>query len=336
MPETVSVAALEALAAAAFERAGADPVIARRVARALVAAERDGQGGHGLSRVPSYAAQVRAGKVDGRAEPRVERQAPGLLRVDACHGFAFPALDAAIAALAPLTRQQGVAAAAIHRSHHAGQLGPHVERLAGEGLVALMVSNTPGAMAPWGGRTPLLGTNPIAFAAPREGTEPLVIDLSLSAVARGKVMAARRRGEPIPEGIALDAEGRPTTDPAAAMAGTMLPAGGAKGAALALMVEVLAAALTGARLAGEASSLFDDRGDPPGLGQTIIAVDPAASSGGAFPATLERLARAVEAEEGARFPGAGRRERRARSEIDVDDAVLADLRSLAQGGERRS
>jgi (2R)-3-sulfolactate dehydrogenase (NADP+) len=329
MADTIPVEALERLAATAFERAGASARIARRVAQALVAAERDGQAGHGLSRVPSYAAQLRAGKVDGHAEPVVERVAPGVLRVDAAHGFAFPALDAALDALIPLAREQGIAAAALHRSHHAGQLGPHVERLAKEGLVALMVSNTPGAMAPWGGRTPLLGTNPIAFAAPREGASPLVIDLSLSVAARGKVIAARRRGEAIPEGLALDAEGRPTTDPSAALAGTMVPSGGAKGAALALMVEVLAAALTGAKLAGEASSLFDEEGGPPGLGQTVIAVDPGAPSGGAFAAAVERLLSAIEAEDGARLPGAGRHGRRARTEVEVGDATLADLRALA-------
>ncbi|WP_208350856.1 Ldh family oxidoreductase [Pseudaestuariivita rosea] len=331
MPQIRTVEQLTALATQAFERAGALPVTAARVAQALVAAELDGQAGHGLSRMPSYTAQVRAGKVDGRAVPQVYHTAPGAIRVDAGHGFAYPAIDAAIAALGPAALDQGIAYATIFRSHHAGQLGPHVERLAEAGLVALMVANTPGAMAPWGGRMPVFGTNPIAFAAPRDGTAPLVIDLSLSAVARGKIMAAKRKGEPIPEGIALDAEGRPTTDPDAAMAGTMVPAGGAKGAALALMVEVMAAALTGANLAGEASSLFDDKGDPPGLGQTIIAINPDAGSGGGFAATLERLISAIEAQEGARLPGAGRFEKRARTRIEVADAVLADLEVLAKG-----
>ncbi|MEM7490924.1 MAG: Ldh family oxidoreductase, partial [Pseudomonadota bacterium] len=287
------------------------------------------QAGHGLSRMPSYVAQVRSGKVDGTAAPRVDAPAPGLLRVDAAHGFAFPALDAGLDALIPVARAQGIAGLTVHRSHHAGQLGAHVERLADAGLVALMVANTPGAMAPWGGRTPLLGTNPIAFAVPRDGTVPLVIDLSLSAVARGKVMAAKRKGEAIPEGIALDADGQPTTDPEAALTGTMVPAGGAKGAALALMVEVMAAALTGANLAGDASSLFDGEGDPPGLGQTVIAIDAGAASGGAFAATLERLVAAIEADGAARLPGATRMARRARIEIEVADAVMADLRDLA-------
>lgn len=329
MPRTYPLGDLEDLAARAFAAAGTADGTARRVAQALVAAERDGQGGHGLSRVPSYAAQARAGKVDGRAAPEVTQAAPALLRVDARHGFAFPAIDAAVTALIPLVRAQGIAAAAIHRSHHAGQLGPHVEAIADAGLVALMVANTPGAIAPWGGRTPLMGTNPIAFAAPRDGRPALVIDLSLSTIARGKIMAAKRTGAAVPEGVALDRDGNPTTDPDAALAGTMIPAGGAKGAALAMMVEVLAGALTGAVLAKDASSLFDDRGDPPGLGQTIIAIDPAAASGGAYAATLERLVAAIEADEGARLPGTARFATRDRTEIVVAEAVMDDLRRLA-------
>ncbi|MEM9797169.1 MAG: Ldh family oxidoreductase [Pseudomonadota bacterium] len=329
MPETVAIAELERLAKAAFTKAGATPEIAARVGAALVFAERDGQAGHGLSRMPSYASQVAAGKVDGAAVPKVSRPAPGLIRVDAGHGFAFPAIDMALDMLIDVAPGHGIACATLHRSHHAGQLGPHVERLADAGLVALMVANTPAAMAPWGGKTGLLGTNPIAFAAPRAGAIPLVIDLSLSAVARGKVMAAKRNSTAIPEGVALDRDGNPTTDPDDALAGTMVPAGGAKGAALALMVEVMAAALTGAKLAGEASSLFDDKGDPPGLGQTIIAIDPGAASGGTFAATLERLASAIEADGDARLPGSTRMERRAQAEIQVADAMLADLRALA-------
>ena len=209
---------------------------ARSVAEALVAAEIDGQTGHGLSRVASYAAQARAGKVDGHAVPQLERTAPAFLRADAKHGFAFLALDRAIEALASLARETGIAAAGVVRSHDCGQLSRHVERLAELGCVALMVANTPKAMAPWGGDAPLFGTNPIAFAAPRPDAPPLVLDLSLSQVARGKVMAAANRGESIPEGWALDADGQPTTDPKAALAGSMLPAGNAKGAALALMV----------------------------------------------------------------------------------------------------
>ena len=172
----------------------------------------------------------------------------------------------AVAGLPEVARDQGVAVAPIRRSHHCGAAGHPVERLAETGLVALLFANTPAAMAPWGGAQALLGTNPIAFACPLPGREPIVVDLSLSKVARGNILAAKQRGERIPEGWALDEAGRPTTDPDAALRGTMLPLGDAKGTALALMVELLAAGLTGATYAAEASSFLDAKGPPPGTG----------------------------------------------------------------------
>lgn len=324
--------ALTGLVARAFEGAGVAPDNAASVARALVSAEIDGQPGHGLSRVAAYAAQARAGKVAGEARPEITRAAPGWLAVDAGHGFAYPALEATIAELVPLARAQGVAGAALRRSHHCGQLGAQVERLAEAGLVALMVANTPKAMAAWGGREALFGTNPIAFAAPVGGAAPLVIDMSLSKVARGKVMAARKAGEPIPEGIALDREGQPTTDPDAAMAGTMVPAGEAKGAALALMVEVLAATLTGAVPSREASSFFDAEGPPPGVGQLILALDPGLTPEPGFGAGMAALAAAMGADPGVRLPGSRRlaaRERAAAEGVAVPAHLMAEIRALA-------
>ncbi|MFD0938518.1 Ldh family oxidoreductase, partial [Methylobacterium trifolii] len=198
-----------------------------------------------------------------------------------------------------------VAAAGIRRSHHCGAAGLPVEALAGQGLVAILFANTPAAMAPWGGATAVFGTNPIAFACPLPGRAPIVVDLSLSKVARGNIMAARQRGEPIPEGWALDPDGNPTIDPAQALKGTMVPLGDAKGTALALMVELLAAGLTGGRFAAEATSFLDAEGDPPGTGQFILAIDAAGLSAGA-PQRFAQLARSIEAQDGARLPGARR------------------------------
>lgn len=295
-----------AWAAAAFEKHGASADNARSVARALVAAEADGLKGHGLSRIPTYLAMLRSGKIDGRAQPTASRPKPGVLAIDAGFGFAYPAIDLALSRLPQLVRAQGIVAAPVVRSNHCGAAGLPCEKLARDGLVALLFANTPGAIAPWGGDRAVFGTNPIAFAAPLAGRDPIVIDLAVSKVARGPIVAAKQKGEAIPEGWALDSSGAPTTDAEAALAGTMVPLGDAKGAALALMVETLAACLVGASLAFEASSFLDDKGGPPATGQLILAIDPASFGHDRFGERIGALAQAIEAQAGARLPGARR------------------------------
>jgi len=195
----LTLAEAEALVVAALGRSGVNEANARSVARALVAAEAAGQGGHGLRRVEAYSAQARAGKVDGMATPQASRPRPGVLTIDAMNGYAYPALDLAVESLPAIAREQGIAIATIHRSHHAGVMGLTVARFAEQGLAAMMFANAPASMAPWGGNKALYGTNPIAFAVPIENGEPIVIDLALSKVARGKIMAARQKGEAIPD-----------------------------------------------------------------------------------------------------------------------------------------
>jgi (2R)-3-sulfolactate dehydrogenase (NADP+) len=327
---TLSLAEAEDLVAGALIRNRTESANARHVAKALVLAEADGLHGHGLSRVASYCAQTKVGKIDGFAVPQVTRIKPGILSVDAQHGFAYPALDAAVAALPEMTAKNGIAAAGIRRSHHCGAAGHPVEKLARSGLAALLFANTPGAIAPAGGKHSLFGTNPIAFACPLPATDPIIVDISLSKVARGNVLAAKQKGEPIPEGWALDADGKPTTDPDAALKGTMVPLGDTKGTVLALMVELLAAGLTGANYAGEASSFLDDKGPPPGTGQLLIAIDPSSWGGGVQRFAV--LARAIEEETGARLAGARRLASRKRAQTNglvVSDARLAEIASLA-------
>jgi (2R)-3-sulfolactate dehydrogenase (NADP+) len=324
---------LEALIARALEASNTSAANAASVARALAQAEVDGQKGHGLSRVPSYAAQARAGKVDGHATPKLTRTRTATLMVDVANGFAYPALDLAIDELPAIAAETGIAAAGFVRSHHFGVAGRHVERLAEKGLVALTVSNTPQAMAAWGGKRAVFGTNPIAFAAPRRDAPPLVIDMALSEVARGKIVTAAQKGEPIPLGWAVDKNGQPTTDAKAALSGTLVPAGGAKGAALALMVETLAVALTGANFAFEASSFLDAEGPPPGAGQLLIAIDPAGFAGAeGFADRLAVLADAIAGDEGARLPGSRRialRSKAATAGVAVDAKLLAEVQALA-------
>lgn len=333
-PVVLSLAQAESLAIAALTANSTTAANAAATARALVAAEADGQAGHGLSRIPSYASQSRAGKVDGLALPSVQRVATAALRVDAAFGFAYPAIDLAIEHLAPLSRAAGIAVAAIHRSHHFGQAGAHAERLAAQGFVVLVLGNTPKAMAFSGGKTPRLGTNPLAFAAPLQGRPPLVIDLALSVTARAKIVAAQSEGTAIPPDWAIDAEGRPTTDPSAALAGALLPIGGVKGAALALMVEIMAAALTGSAFGWESSSMFDDQGRPPNLGQTLIAIDPQRLSADRFPARMNVLLRAAAEDAGVRLPGEARLQRRAqaaRDGVSVSALLHAQIAALADG-----
>jgi (2R)-3-sulfolactate dehydrogenase (NADP+) len=188
-------------------------------------------------------------------------------------------------------------------------------------------------MSAWGGQRAVFGTNPIAFAAPRSGMPPVIVDLALSQVARGKILTAAQKGEAIPAGWAVDEHGAPATDAAAALKGTLLPIGGAKGAALALMVEVLAVALTGAHFAFEASSFFDAEGPPPGVGQLLIAIDPGAFAGeAAFAERMATLAQEIEADAGVRLPGARRMALRAQSQregVSVDAKLLAEVRALA-------
>ncbi len=329
---SISLAEAERLTAAALMREGLAEAAARSTARALVAAERDGQKGHGLSRVASYAEQIRCGKVKKDAAPAARRLSPAATLIDAGHGFAYPAIDLAIDELGDLARKSVIALAAVRRSHHFGQAGAHVERLAEKGLVAFLFGNSPKAMAFWGGKAPMIGTNPVAFAAPLAGGPPLVVDLALSVAARGKVMAAKKAGEKIPADWAFDAEGEPTTDPGAALNGSMAPVGGAKGAALALMIEVVAAALTASNFGFEASSFLDGEGPPPDVGHILIAIDPGPTSGGAYHARMAVLAAAMAAEAGVRMPGATRLKNRAAAEksgLAVAPALLAELRALA-------
>jgi (2R)-3-sulfolactate dehydrogenase (NADP+) len=327
------------LAQAVLTAAGASPAAATATADALVAAEADGIGSHGLSRLPAYADQLLSGKIDGGAVPELDWTGAAALRVDARCGFAFPAIAAGLDAAMARVAETGLVAVAVRNSHHAGVMGHHVERVAAGGFAGLGFSNSPAAIAPWGGAAGVFGTNPIAFAAPRPGRAPLVVDTALSKVARGKIMLAAQQDRPIPEGWALDRDGRPTTDAKAALKGTMLPMGDAKGAALVLAVEVLAAALTGGRFGFEASSFFTADGSPPRIGQLFLIFQPERLGGSDVLARLEVLLGAILAQPGTRLPGDRRqaaRERAGRQGIAVDAALLADLRRRAARPPRRA
>lgn len=331
MPK-ISLAAAQAACVAALARAGANADMARLTAEACVAAEAMGQVGHGLSRIPQYAMLLRVGRADGNAVPRVVHEKPAACLIDAGDGLAYPACAMAVEEAAARAKKCGVAFVGVTNSHHSGMSGLHVAALARQGLVGLMFTNSPSAMPLPGGKRPLLGTNPVAAAFPRQDGPPIVIDLALSAVARGKVMVAAKEGRPIPEGWALDSEGQPTTDAKAALHGAMLAIGGDKGLALALAVELFAVALTGAAFGFEADSFFEEKGNRPRLGQSLLAVDPGALAG--TEAYLARIEALVAAADVPRLPGARRdtlAETAAQQGVNVADALWAEILTLGGG-----
>ena len=298
----------------------------------LLRAEMEGLPSHGFSRIPYYAAQSAAGKVDGHAVPLVERVKPGVVTVDARCGFAFRAFADGLPVAVQAAKESGVALLAVRNSHHAGVLGFPVADLAEQGFVALGFANSPASLAPYGGTKVTFGTNPLAMACPRKNAPPLVIDLSMGLLARGKILQAAKKGELIPEGAAVDAQGNPTRDPAKAFDGALLPFGGPKGYALALMVEIMSAALTGATLAIEASSLFTPDGPAPRLGQSFLVMNPAASAGANFVDRVEQLLAYINDQPGTRLPGDRRiglsQQARQSNSIDLPDELLKELRSL--------
>ncbi|CAN7281916.1 Ldh family oxidoreductase [Pseudorhodoferax sp. LjRoot39] len=325
-----------ALASAALQAAGANAAMAEAAAQALVLAEAQGLASHGLSRVPQYAVHLRNGRANGSAEPVLLHRRGGALVVDAGGGLAFGACALAVREAIATARELGVAFAGVVRSHHCGVLVDHLRPAVAAGMVGLAFGNSPAAMPAAGGKRPLFGTNPVAAAFPRAAHDPLLIDLSLSEVARGKLMLAAKEGRSIPLGWALDAQGQPTTDPQAGLAGSMLPIGAAsspKGAMLALIVELLATAVIGAQFGFEASSFFVDEGNQPGIGQAFLLIDPGALAGtAAYFARTEVLVTEMLADEGVRLAGARRLalERQAAEQgLWIPEALQAQLRALA-------
>ena len=253
--------------------AGASEEVARSLAAATVAAEAEGNAAVGLSHLIDYLEALDAGRIDGKAEPVVTRPALAVYLSDARAGIAHTGFDRTIDDLAKAARLFGIALFSQRNAYTCGALGYFTRRLAEKGLVALAATNSPALLAGAGAARPVYGTNPLSFAAPSAGGPPLVIDQSSSAAAFVKIREAARAGEKIPEGWALDEAGRPTTDPATAMKGALVAFGGNRGANLALMVEVLAAGLSGANWSLDAPS-FTEGTQTPGSGLFILAVEP--------------------------------------------------------------
>ncbi|MFQ5544335.1 MAG: Ldh family oxidoreductase [Acidiferrobacterales bacterium] len=277
---------------------------ARSVTNSVVASEADGIHSHGLARLPTYCEHARCGKIDGNATPSCEQVAPGALKVDARDGFAHPAIDLGMEKLISMAKQNAIVAMAVTNSYNCGVVGYHMEHIANAGMVALGFVNAPASIAPWGGTKAVFGTNPIACAIPRRGAPPMVLDQSSSVVAKSEVTVHAQKDEAIPEGWAFDKDGNPTTDPKVALdGGTMVPSGGYKGAGLALLVEIMAAGLTGATWSSQASSFADNSGGPPRTGQFFIAMNPEFFAGANFSERIEFLFGTMLNQDGVRLPG---------------------------------
>ena len=337
--ERVNAQTLEAYARTVLRAAGLPEAGADTVAWALIQANLEGVDSHGVSRLAMYTRRARAGLANPRPALRWSQPAPGIKMLDADNALGPVAAVAAMDAAVLLAREQGIGMVTVAHTNHAAALSAYVERAAAAGCIAMMACNTPKAMAPWGGREAFLGTNPLAFAAPAgDDAAPVVVDMATTVVARGNIIMAARQGESIPANWALDAEGRPTTDATAALAGAVLPMAGAKGYALALMIEILAAVISGSSWGPQVRSPYEDSSAPTDSGLWVMAFNVAALA----PASLyERriggLLDALRASPAApgqevRIPGERRahiRQERLALGIPLDAATRAELDTLA-------
>jgi delta1-piperideine-2-carboxylate reductase len=327
--QTISFSELTQLLTQVFVRNGTSPEVAAVLAENCASAERDGSHSHGIFRIKGYLSSLAAGWVNGYAVPKVEDVGAAFVRVDAGGGFAQPAMQAAKSLLIEKARTAGIAILAIRNSHHFAALWPDVEPFAQEGLVALSVVNSMTCVVPHDAQKPLFGTNPIAFAAPRAGGQPVVFDMATSAIAHGDVQIAAREGHMLPPGMGVDRAGQPTEDPKAILdGGALLPFGGYKGSALSMMVELLSAALTGGNFSFEFDMSSTPGAQTPWTGQTIIVIDPDKGSGQSFAQRSEELVRQMHGVGQRRMPGDRRYRQRERSLAEGIVLSVADLERL--------
>lgn len=321
----VSVAEIEARTHRALVAHGAADWIAAEVARAVARAEAIGNRICGLYYLESYCRQLVTGRVDGTATPSVTRTRAGFVRVDARHGFAQPAFVRGLPKAVDAALENGIAALAVSHAHTCTSLGYFTEIIANSGLIGIGFTNASPIVAPPGGKTRVIGTNPIACSIPGPDGPSMQFDFSTSAVALGKITMAKAAGESIPEGWAVDRDGRPTTDPDAALGGALTSAGGYKGWGLGLLAELMAAGLAGGVNSLDVQPLKAPEGPPHDLGQFYILIDPGTSD--VFADRLSRIANAIGIEEGARMPGANRTAAR---HVDLADTLWSQIIELGE------
>ena len=281
---------------------GAHDWVAEAVADAVAAAEAVGNKICGLYYLESYCVQLASGRVKGTVEPEVTRRKPSVIEVDAKYGFAQPAFARGLPVALEAARACGVASLAVGHAHTCTSLGYFTEQIAQAGMIGLGLTNASPIVAAPGGKTRIIGTNPISFAVPdAQGGVAMLFDQSTTTVALGKITMAKAAGEPIPKGWALDAEGRATTDPNEALKGSLVSMGGYKGWGFGLMAEVLAAGLTGSVASLDVKPLKAAEGPPHDLGQYYVLIDP--SNAPHFFERFAQIADGVAQDPGARMPG---------------------------------
>ncbi|MEL6647452.1 MAG: Ldh family oxidoreductase [Pseudomonadota bacterium] len=309
---------------------GCDAANADALADIITRAERDGSHSHGLFRVPGYVKALRSGKVDGTAQPVVTRRSASVVHVAGGGGFAPLAQSVGLPVLAEAALESGAAALSLTGIHHFAALWPETEYLAERGLVGIACTAYMPAVAPAGSTEKLFGTNPISFAWPRPGMTPLCYDMATASMAMGDVQIAARDGKEVPPGTGLDADGHPTTDPAKiAGGGVLLPFGGYKGSAIALMVELLAAGLTGERFSFEAAQADNGDGGPPRGGEMVLALSPSVIAGEGWEAHADGFIARLQGLEGVRLPGERRHKNRQNTKPRaINTALLDTIRDL--------
>ena len=289
---------------------GCDTANAEALADIICRAERDGSHSHGLFRVPGYVKALRSGKVDGKAKPTIKHLTPAVIQVDGHGCFAPLAQAVGLPVLTEATEKIGIAALSLVGVHHFAALWPETEYLADRGFVGIACTAYMPAVAPAGSNEALFGTNPLSFAWPRPGHNPVVYDMATASMAMGDVQIAARDGREVPLGTGLDANGQPTTDPAAIAKGVLLPFGGYKGSAIAMMVELLAAGMTGEQFSFEARDTDNKDGGPPRGGEMIIGMSPAIIAGDGWQDHVEGFVQKLSNIDGVRMPGARRHKNR--------------------------
>ena len=289
---------------------GCDTANAEALADIICRAERDVSHSHGLFRVPGYVKALRSGKVDGKAKPTIKHLTPAVIQVDGHGCFAPLAQAVGLPALTEATEKIGIAALSLVGVHHFAALWPETEYLADRGFVGIACTAYMPAVAPAGSNEALFGTNPLSFAWPRPGHNPVVYDMATASMAMGDVQIAARDGREVPLGTGLDANGQPTTDPAEIAKGVLLPFGGYKGSAIAMMVELLAAGMTGEQFSFEARDTDNKDGGPPRGGEMIIGMSPAIIAGDGWQDHVEGFVQKLSNIDGVRMPGARRHKNR--------------------------